>query len=209
MRVKRLACPRRAATLDRGVLATFFLAYSTVLVAELLGDKTLYTLAALATRFRLLPIVTGAALAFALKMAAAVLLGHALAGLPPHLITFMSGLTFFAMAGGMLYRLLRPKAQRVPSTPVRFRAAFLTSFVALFVPEWGDPGQLAAALLVAQGGSPTLVWLAGTLAMSMKAALAGVLGGQLRRWVPERLMRIASVVVFFGLSLLAFSGVEI
>jgi Ca2+/H+ antiporter, TMEM165/GDT1 family len=191
------------------VVATFFLAYSTVLIAELLGDKTLYTLAALATRFRLLPIVAGAALAFALKMAAAVSLGHFIAGLPPRLITTVSGVTFLAMAAGMLYRLLWPKRQRETNPPPSFGAAFATSFVALFVPEWGDPGQLAAALLVAQGGAPLWVWVAGTLAMTTKAGLAGVLGAQLRRWVPARAMRIASVVVFACLSLLAFSGVEV
>jgi putative Ca2+/H+ antiporter (TMEM165/GDT1 family) len=191
------------------VAATFFMAFSTVLIAELLGDKTLFTLSALATRFRLAPIILGAALAFALKMAAAVLLGHFIANLPPQLVTKVSGLTFFAMAAGMLYRLLRPKAQAVLRAPVAFGAAFLTSFVALFVPEWGDPGQLAAALLVAQGAAAPLVWLAGTLAMTTKASLAGVLGAQLRRWLPEQVMRVASVLVFLVLSVLAFSGVEI
>jgi putative Ca2+/H+ antiporter (TMEM165/GDT1 family) len=191
------------------VTATFFVAYSTVLIAELLGDKTLYTLAALATRFRLAPIVAGAALAFALKMAAAVLLGHYIASLPPSLITKLSGVTFLCLAGGMLYRLLRPKSQAAVVTPAAFGAAFLTSFVALFVPEWGDPGQLAAALLVAQGGPVRLVWIAGTLAMITKATLAGVLGAQLRRWLPQQPMRIASVLVFAALSLLAFSGVEV
>jgi len=187
----------------------FFVAYSTVLIAELLGDKTLYTLGALATRFRLAPIIAGAALAFALKMAAAVLLGHFIASLPPSLVMKVSGLTFLCMAAGMLYRLLRPKVQTVTPAPVAFGAAFVTSFVALFVPEWGDPGQLAAALLVAQSAPAGVVWLAGTLAMTTKAALAGVLGAQLRRWVPQQAMLVASVVVFLTLSLLAFSGVEV
>lgn len=191
------------------VAVTFLFAYSTVLIAELLGDKTLYTLGALATRFRLLPIALGAALAFAVKMAAAVLLGRVITSLPPHLISTISGLTFLGMAGGMLYRLLWPKAQAVSLAQAGFGTAFLTAFLALLLPEWGDPGQLAAALLVAQGSPPLLVWIAGTLAMTTKAVLAGALGVELRRWVPERAMRIASVLVFFGLSLLAFSGVEV
>jgi Ca2+/H+ antiporter, TMEM165/GDT1 family len=187
----------------------FFVAYSTVLIAELLGDKTLYTLGVLATRFRLLPIAAGAALAFALKMAAAVLLGRVITSLPPHWITTISGLTFLGMAGGMLYRLLWPKAHSVGAEQIGFGTAFFSAFLALFLTEWGDPGQLAAALLVAQGTSPVLVWIAGTLAMTTKAVLAGALGLQLRRWVPQRAMLIASVLVFLGLSLLAFSGVEV
>jgi putative Ca2+/H+ antiporter (TMEM165/GDT1 family) len=65
------------------MLSLFETAYGTVLVAELSGDKLLYTLGALATRFRILPVLTGAALAFVLKMLAAVLLGQILAELPP------------------------------------------------------------------------------------------------------------------------------
>lgn len=190
-------------------MSTFFLAYSTILIAELLGDKTLYTLAALATRFRLTPIVAGAALAFALKMGAAVLLGRLIAKLPLAVVTTVSGLTFLIMAGGMLYRLLRPKAQAEVPAPHSFGAAFFTSFVSLFVPEWGDPGQLAAALLVAHQASPALVWLAGTSAMTTKALLAALLGVQLRRWVPQRIMLMVSVVVFCALGLQAFTGVEL
>ncbi|MFZ5889488.1 MAG: TMEM165/GDT1 family protein [Myxococcota bacterium] len=193
-------------------MSVFFIAYSTVLVAELLGDKTLYTLAALATRFRAAPIVAGAALAFSLKMAAAVLLGHVISHLPEPLLSVLSGVTFFAMALGIFLQWraeFRGTGVEVPQPPKRFSAALLTSFVAIFVPEWGDPGQLAAALLVAQGKSGLLVWAAGTLAMTTKAVLSAALGLGLRRFVPQSATRLASVFVFIALGFLALFHVEL
>lgn len=191
------------------MVVTFFFVYSTVAIAEVLGDKTLYTLGTLATRFRLAPILLGALLAFGLKMAAAVLLGRFIAALPAALVMWVSAATFFAMAAATLYGMLRSKPTLPPKPPLHFGAAVLTSFLALFIPEWGDPGQIAAALLVGRGISPLLVWSAGTLAMLTKASLAGALGLQLRRFVPEAAMRLASVVVFTVMGLLVATGVGI
>jgi len=192
-------------------MSVFFIAFSTVLLAELLGDKTLYTLGTLATRFRLAPIVAGAALAFSLKMAAAVLLGHAISRLPAFVITALSAITFLGMALGIFLQLRATSKSNVlvPEQPKSMLAAFVTSFVAIFVPEWGDPGQLAAALLVAQGEPGLLVWTAGTLAMTTKALLAGTLGLGLRRFVPQNTMRLASAFVFAMLGLLALFRVEL
>jgi Ca2+/H+ antiporter, TMEM165/GDT1 family len=191
------------------VVATFFLVYSTVAIAEVLGDKTLYTLSALATRFRLAPIVLGAALAFSLKMAAAILLGHFIASLPPWLVTWVSAATFFAMAVATFYGIFKSKPAASPLPSPRFAPAVVTTFLALFIPEWGDPGQIAAALLVGQGVSPLLVWCAGTLAMLTKAALAIALGLQLRRFVPEATVRMASAIVFTLLGVLVITQVGI
>ncbi len=192
-------------------MSVFFIAYSTILAAELLGDKTLYTLSALATRFRLAPILAGAALAFALKMAAAVLLGHAISRLPVWLVTALSGATFIGMGVGIFLQLSNPAREPPASLAKResFTRGSLTAFTAIFLPEWGDPGQLAAALLAAQGHSSTLVWAAGTLAMTTKALLAGVLGLGLRRVVPVTKMRWASAVMFVTLGILALFRVEL
>lgn len=192
-------------------MSVFFIAYSTILVAELLGDKTLYTLSALATRFRLAPIVLGAALAFALKMAAAVLLGHAISRLPVWVVTALSGVTFIGMGVGIFVQLSAQARNREPESTPResFGQGSVTAFTAIFLPEWGDPGQLAAALLAAQGNSGVLVWSAGTAAMTTKALLAGMLGLGLRRIVPLTVMRRASALLFVALGILALFRVEL
>ena len=46
--------------------------YGAVFVAEIVGDKLLYTTGVLATRYRTLPIIVGVLVAFMAKMAVAV-----------------------------------------------------------------------------------------------------------------------------------------
>jgi len=56
------------------LLATF----GTVFVAEIVGDKLLYTTGVLAARYRTWPIMLGMASAFMAKMGVAVLVGEAI-----------------------------------------------------------------------------------------------------------------------------------
>ena len=51
-------------------------------VAEIVGDKLLYTTGVLAARYRTLPITLGMAGAFMAKMGVAVLVGEAIRGCP-------------------------------------------------------------------------------------------------------------------------------
>ena len=60
-----------------------FATYGAVFIAEIVGDKLLYTTGILATRYRPLPIMFGMGIAFMAKMAVAVLLGKAISTLPP------------------------------------------------------------------------------------------------------------------------------
>ena len=76
----------------------FVMAYSVVFIAELVGDKTLYTLSALATRFRLWVILCGVVPAFMIKMGAAVLAGGIIADLPKPVVALISAVTFFTAA---------------------------------------------------------------------------------------------------------------
>jgi putative Ca2+/H+ antiporter (TMEM165/GDT1 family) len=190
------------------MVSSFLAAYVTVLVAELVGDKTLYSLGALATRFKPAPILVGAAAAFMLKMAAAVFLGRLIAGLHPIVVSVFSAATFFSMALVFLFKV----PSQVPAQPEpvpRFSRAALVSFTTVFLPEWGDPGQLATAALVGQGNTPIVVWTAATLAMVTKATLGATLGIGLRRVAPQNVMRIASVVLCTTLGVLASFRIEI
>lgn len=189
-------------------MSVLVLAYSTVLLAELVGDKTLYSLSALATTFRLGPILIGAAAAFALKMAVAVTLGHFVGDLPARVVSLVSAATFLAMAVAfLLKRPSPPPPERLP--PPRFSRATLVCFAVVFLPEWGDPGQLAAALLVAHGSSVAVVWCGAVLAMLTKAGLGATLGIGLRRFVPQQVVRFASFSVCCVMGLLAAFRVDL
>src|SRR5712672_3494254 len=64
------------------VFPLFFLTYGAVFVAEIVGDKLLYTTGVLATRYRTIPIMCGMVVAFMAKMGGAVLVGKAISTLP-------------------------------------------------------------------------------------------------------------------------------
>ena len=68
------------------MLTIFLATYGAVFVAEIVGDKLLYTTGVLATRYRTLPIMVGMAFAFMIKMAVAVLFGEFVSKLPAWLV---------------------------------------------------------------------------------------------------------------------------
>jgi len=68
------------------MLAVFLATYGAVFVAEIVGDKLLYTTGVLATRYRTLPILCGMVVAFMAKMGVAVAVGKAISRLPPALL---------------------------------------------------------------------------------------------------------------------------
>ena len=72
--------------------------FGAVFIAEIVGDKLLYTTGVLATRYRAAPVMCGMALAFMGKMAVAVMAGKAISQLPPVLIAIVSSLSFVGVA---------------------------------------------------------------------------------------------------------------
>ena len=163
-------------------------AFATIFLTEMLGDKALFTISALVTRFRPLPVFCGVVLAFMGKMLAAVLLGHAIAALPPTLVAATSATTFLITAVVIWFK--KTEYATVELAPVRvWPKALLTAFAAIFFSEWADAGQLAAAMLTAQSRAPLTIWLGGTLALAVKGALALVFGVGLRRHLPRNALR--------------------
>lgn len=164
-------------------------AYSTILFAEMLGDKSIYVISSLAARFRTLHVLCGVTLAFLAKMLVAVLVGHALfAALPANLITRLSAATFFVTA--IFLWLKRAKK----SSPETERASYwsrsiLVSFAAVFFSEWGDVGQLFAANLTARYQAPLIILIGGTAALTTKAILAASLGRSLRKRIGTETLR--------------------
>ena len=74
----------KAGTTVKRMIAILFATYGAVFVAEIVGDKLLYTTGVLATRYRTVPIMIGMLIAFMAKMAVAVAVGSAISKLPPY-----------------------------------------------------------------------------------------------------------------------------
>src|SRR3954447_2408506 len=80
------------------MIAIFLATYGIVFLAEIVGDKLLYTTGILAARFRAVPILCGMAIAFMLKMGVAVAAGDLISKLPPLLVAAITAINFFAIA---------------------------------------------------------------------------------------------------------------
>jgi putative Ca2+/H+ antiporter (TMEM165/GDT1 family) len=179
-------------------------AYGTVFLAEIVGDKLLYTTGVLATRYRWVPILCGMALAFMLKMGVAVMVGKAISTLPSWLVATITAINFFAIAV-VLWR--KPDKREVKPKEYPVHRAMLVSFAAIFFSEWGDVGQITAATLAAKYAAPLAVWVGAVLAMVTKGALAASVGASVRGWIQAhfapRTIRYAAVGVLLILGILS------
>jgi putative Ca2+/H+ antiporter (TMEM165/GDT1 family) len=194
----------------------FLTAYVAVFMAEIVGDKLLYTTGLLATRYKTVPILCGMAMAFMLKMGVAVAVGQLFAMLPKWLVASVTALNFFAIAV-VLWR-KRDKREVTAKNYPAYQAA-LVAFAAIFFSEWGDVGQVTAATTAASArllkppvpNAALIVWLGAVAAMVTKGALASFIGGGVRGWIQShfqpKTIRYAATALLLVLG--AFSVWEI
>ena len=187
------------------MLPIFFATYGTVFVAEIVGDKLLYTTGVLAARYRTLPILCGMMVAFMAKMGVAVWIGAAISKLPPWIVATITAINFFGIAL-VLWR--KPDKREVKRDDHPASRAVMVAFAAIFFSEWGDVGQLTAAGMAARFPvSPVVVWLGAVSAMVTKGALAASIGAGVRQWIQEHLspktIRYAAVSLLLLLGMLS------
>jgi Ca2+/H+ antiporter, TMEM165/GDT1 family len=181
------------------LILIFLTTFGTVFVAEIVGDKLLYTTGVLATRYRTTPIMVGMTVAFMAKMGVAVLIGKAISTLPPWLVASVTTLSFL----GVAYTLWRkPDSASESRKPQRASKAAAISFAAIFFSEWGDVGQITAATLAAKYRLPLVVWMGAVAAMITKGTLAAFLGAGIRKWIRDRISPKIVRYVAVGLLLL-------
>jgi len=168
--------------------AILIAAYLSVLLAEAAGDRSIYTIASLAARFGPLPVLLGVAPAHALKMLVAVLAAGLVSRLSGPSIAAVSCVTWLIAAWAVWRR--EPRGEE--SAFARLRQPSLIAFASIAFTEWGDPGQLTAALIAAQFRAPLLVWRGATAALLTKAAAALLLGIGARRYLNFAWIRFAA-----------------
>jgi putative Ca2+/H+ antiporter (TMEM165/GDT1 family) len=184
------------------MIPLFFATYGAVFVAEIVGDKLLYTTGVLATRYRTLPIMCGMAVAFMAKMGVAVMVGKAISQLPPLLVAGITALSFIGVAIALWRKPVEGSESRKDH---RASKAAMVSFAAIFFSEWGDVGQITAATMAARFGFPLIVWIGAVSAMVTKGALAASIGAGVRQWIAERIP--PKVVRYVGVTALLVLGV--
>ncbi len=167
------------------------LAFWAVLIAELVGDKSMYALASLGLRFRWTVVFTGFTVACAAKMAVAVTLGSVIMRFQSHWTYLISGAAFFVSAV-LIWVDEPPETGKGKERQGGWSKGALLCFTSFFLTEWGDPGQIAAVALVLRSHLLLATWLGATLALMVKGAAALTLGLQLRNRVPVKLLRIVA-----------------
>ncbi len=163
------------------------LAYWTVLLSELVADKSIYTVGSLILRFRPVIVLAAAIVAFAGKMFAAVLLGKVVIQLNSRWTDLVSAFAFFLSM--MIWFEGYETSTDEAEADVSWSRGALVSFGSLFFTEWADPGQISGVALTLKSHSLLAVWLGGTLAMISKGGLAMALGVKLRDRLPQRKLR--------------------
>jgi len=186
-----------------------FTVFTVIFLLEL-PDKTALAALLLATRHRPLPVFLGAAAAFVIQSAVAVVAGSLLSLLPREPIRIGAGILFLGMAALLVRRNLRKdeadEERAVEQEEVRHRRPFMTAFSLVFVAEWGDLTQLATAALQARYQQPVVVFVAATLALWAVSAIAVALGNRLGAWIPERPLQFAAAGVMVLVAIALISG---
>ena len=183
------------------MLVIFFATFGAVFLAEIVGDKLLYTTGVLSARYRTAPILIGMATAFMAKMGVAVLVGEAISKLPRLLVAAITAASFVGVAIA-LWR--KDDQYRHDRDQHKAHKVAMISFAAIFLSEWGDVGQITAAAMAAKYHVALIVWLGAVAAMIAKGSLAAFLGAGIRRWIHDRVS--PNVVRYVGVSLLLLLG---
>lgn len=188
-------------------------------------DKTFVATLVLATRFRPLLVWIGVASAFLVQTTVSVVAGQLLTALPRTPVEVASALLF--LVGGII--LLRGAsradaeeaeaeeefgeiAEAKAAAGTRGLKAVATSFLVLFLAEWGDLSQLLTANLVLRYQEPLSVGVGAFLALATVSGLAAALGHQLLRRVSlSTIRRIGGTVclVLAALTLAGLAGLDV
>lgn len=175
-------------------------AYTLVAAAEF-GDKSQLVCMALAARHRHWPVWWGAIAAFALLNLVAVAFG-AVAGewLPEQVV---AGAVAVLFAGFGIRSLLVQEDEDDEAVAEKTgHGIFVTTFLMIFLAEFGDKTQIAVAGLGA-AEPPEPVWLGATLALATTSAIGIWAGRTVLRKVPQRAMHVVGGILFLGFAVFA------
>ncbi|HUJ63024.1 MAG TPA: TMEM165/GDT1 family protein [Kofleriaceae bacterium] len=169
--------------------------FGIIFVAEL-PDKTALASLVLATRHRALPVFLGAAFALSVQSVIAVGAGSLLGELDARWVRIGSGVLFLACAAVMLLR----QADRGELDDTRPQGGFwkslATTFVVIFIAEWGDLTQIGTAALQARYRSWPTVMLGSVAALWAVTAIAVTIGNRAGKLLDPKVTRIVAAIVF-------------
>lgn len=173
-------------------ITPFFETFFLVFLAEF-GDKSQLVAMTLAARYRPLPVVIGAVVAFSVLNLLGVLFGAAVAQwVPSWVVAVVVALLFFVFG----VQSLRFDEDAEDDDGIKVGKQLLLSvFLLIFMAEFGDKTQLAVAAM-GSINSFWLVWGGATLALTLTTVLGVVVGQKLFQKMPVSWIHRGSGVLF-------------
>jgi Ca2+/H+ antiporter, TMEM165/GDT1 family len=188
-------------------LAVIGVAFAVTFLAEL-PDKSMFASFVLGTRYRPAWVWLGAAAAFAVHMAIAVTAGRLLTLLPQRVVEAVVAGLFVAGSAYLWLTSLRPQTRedadaiRQGGRPASFPRVAGTSFMIVFLAEWGDITQVTAANLAARY-DPLPVFAGATLGLWAVAAVAVSVGAKSLDLIPMAWVRRITAAILLTLGVFA------
>jgi putative Ca2+/H+ antiporter (TMEM165/GDT1 family) len=186
-------------------LAVIAIAFTLTFLAEL-PDKSMFASLVLGTRYRPSWVWAGVATAFTVHMGIAVTAGQLLALLPDRVVEAVVAALFVAGSVYLWVTSLRPEhredvdAARQGGRAASFWRVAGTSFMVIFLAEWGDITQVTAANLAARY-DPLLVFAGGTLGLWAVAAVAVSVGAKSLDLIPMAWVRRITAAILLALGI--------
>jgi putative Ca2+/H+ antiporter (TMEM165/GDT1 family) len=175
-----------------------------IFVAEL-PDKTALAAVVLATRHRPWPVLIGSGLALTVQSVVAVAAGSLIGRLDPRYVHIGSGIVFLVCAVLMWLRRSDDDDDHEAAEHGFWRALW-TTFVVIFIAEWGDLTQIGTATLEARYEAWVTVLLASTAALWAVTAVAVLVGNRLGKALNPRFTQKAAAIVFAAIGGLLLAG---
>lgn len=173
------------------MLADLLIPLIAVGLAEL-GDKTQLSILLLSTRTKkYLHLLLGVMLAFLIVDGAGILIGsYVTTIIPIAILRIASGIIFIVFGVLILVR-----SNKEVDTTSRFKSPFLSGFALIFLTEWGDKTQIAAALF-AMEYNPLLVMIGTMIALALLSILAIYLGKFIGDKISSKIVTKVAGIVF-------------
>ncbi|WP_347988292.1 TMEM165/GDT1 family protein [Methylomonas sp. AM2-LC] len=174
--------------------------FALISAAEM-GDKSQLMCVMLASRYRTLPVISGASAAFLFLNSLAVIFGTAIANwLPDYIVAACIALLFIVFG---LHALWQDDGEDDPSLPEKSNHnIFFSTFLLITVAEFGDKTQLAVVAL-SSTAQPLAIWLGSSLALISGAMLGIVAGRKFLQKIPLSLLHKMSGGIFLLLACVA------
>jgi|SRR5215472_16997026 len=176
-----------------------------VVIPAELPDKSALASLMLGSRFRPVYVFVGVAAGFAVHVVLALVAGRLLALLPHRVLSVIIAVLFGAGAVLLVWR--RGEEEEVNRATAATQPTFLhvaaTSFVVIFLGEFGDLTQIVIVNLAARYHDPLAVGLGALAGLWAVAALAIAGGRGLLKVVPFRLVTLIGAAVMAVLAVIS------